>query len=55
MGGLTGKKDSRVVKIAGDHLVSNQANSHWRKSLLVKNEEKPSVSSLLDFRESLVI
>ena len=36
-------------KIVGELLASNQANSFWRKALIVENEEKPSVLFLIGF------
>ena len=42
-----------VVKIVGEFLVSNQANSFWRKTLIVETEEKPSVLFLIGFQRIL--
>ena len=49
------ERNTLIGKIVGELLASNQANSFWRKALIVENEGKPSVLSLLDFRESLVM
>lgn len=47
------RRHSRVVKIGGESLVSNQANSYWRKTLITENEERPSVLSLIGFQRIL--
>lgn len=48
-GEFTGNTHSQTV---GGCLVSNQANSFWRKSLIMENEEKPLVLSFSDFQRN---
>lgn len=42
-----------VVKIVGELLVGNQADSFWRKTLIVETEETPSVLFLIGYQRIL--
>lgn len=44
------ERNTLIGKIVGELLASNQANSFWRKALIVENEEKPSVLFLIGFQ-----
>ena len=44
------ERNTLIGKIVGELLASNQANSFWRKALIVENEGKPSVLFLIGFQ-----